>query len=131
MPMSDDRPELNVVRRSNRHRVAKILALIVPILTFVLGVFAQQILQSYLGKHDQVRLTLLALLIAVGLVGILVGYQIWLHARDLASLDHAISAQFKQTAITLQKLALSSGLFVDFVEDGDVGESYRRAASIM
>src|SRR5438552_7165988 len=128
LPVSDDDPEPGLVRRSNRHRLAKILPLIVPALTFVLGIFAQQVLQDYLQRHDRISLTLLALLVATGLVGVLVGYQIWLHARDFASLDQAISVQSKQTAVTLQKLALSSGLFVDFVEDVAVGESYRRVA---
>lgn len=106
-------------------------SLAVPVATFVLGVLAQQLLQDYLASRDAVELGLLIVALCVAATVILIGLQTRAHARGIQGVHDAISIQSDQTAQALARLAVRSGLAVEYVDDAGVGSSYTRAAEVI
>lgn len=103
----------------------------IPLLTFILGILAQQLLQDYLSHHDILKLGMFFLAISVCAVGIVLGFTARSHSNELAALRRAAANEARHVAAALRRMDLSSGLLVDYVADVGVGASYSRAAAVI
>ena len=94
--------------------------IVVPIATFVVGMFTQALLRQYLTTSDIVSMSLLVIMVTL-LALILIGLV------NVASVDRRLEL----VDVRLADLAGRAGLRVEYVEDHNGGESYRRTARLI
>jgi hypothetical protein len=93
---------------------------LIPSITFILGALVVKILEEYLKERDPVLLALEALILCT----------VVLVYVTIAGLRHA-NASNETTSVAMERLAEALGLSVRYVEDGETGESYRRATELV
>jgi hypothetical protein len=101
----------------------------IPVITFALGVAWSHVLLGFIAVDTLTNYVLLGALLAVAVVAVLVGCQIWMNHRDLSRVDGTLGRQINEVTNALSRLAMSSGLLAEYVADDDTGASYKRAAA--
>ncbi len=91
-----------------------------PACTFIMGVLTTILLTDYLNKHNPV---LFALIGVIFLLALLLAISVKVLRTNELSMD-SIEAK-------IAKLLLRTGLSVEYVEDGESGESYARATALI
>lgn len=115
-------------KKVRRHKPATVVA---PATTFLLGIIATHAFGNWLTLGKYADLGLFVLAAFVGVIVILVAAQLRWQSADHTSVMTAIEAQAQTTGEILDRLARSSSLAVDYIDDSGVGASYRRAAELI
>ncbi len=98
----------------------KIYDLLVPPITFFLGIIFQQLFSQWISSKDVILLSILIIIVSL----------IFLFTASLIIL-HSIDKRFDVVDSRLMDIAIRTGLRVEYIEDGSDGASYRRSADLI
>ncbi|WP_330340390.1 hypothetical protein [Streptomyces sp. NBC_00557] len=102
-----------------------------PVVTFSLGVVAQQLLQEWLSHHNAITIGLFCVVIVGACTAVLLGLQVQKHSDGLDQVKEILQEYSNQVGTVLGRMAMTSGIAVEYVADAGVGASYRKAAEII
>jgi|GEM_PF-2687043 hypothetical protein len=94
----------------------KLLALLIPAVSFLSGVFAQVLLDQWISSRNILLLSIALVIISLITIFIILKY---------------LEARFDGFDSKLMRIANRMGIHVEYVEDGETGKSYLRSADLV